>query len=641
MKRNKNGFTLIELLAVVTILAILLLIVTPSVTGIIWNSKKDTFTSSVKNIGRSIEQVMLEDSSIVCDGREYDIQMLEMSNLSRFTGTWSCTNKNEEFVYTFTVTDGEFYAQITSGELIDGNIDVGDYVGPTMNFLSTLVNNYNIGDVISLSINDVIANNALGITFDIYEDGILLASNLDDFTYSVDKVVTLQVKYTATNVNQSITLTRTITINGNSLSDELLDDLVENGDGLQDFGDDSYRYVGDIEDNYVWYSGYLWRIVGLDGDSIKLVTDENVTTLAYNKVKENSAYYEDSYAQQWLDQLFLPTLNNYSLVSQKGNVCIDTAYSITEDKTTCTNELIVNLGLLTLYEYNFSGGEEGFLNNGEIFYTLTPMASNQSLYTVGYDGKVTEETYSVNNYIGLRPTIMLDDNIEYTSGDGTKENPYMLDGDNKADVNDYLVDRNSGEYLEINGNLWRIVSSDSQGTKIVLNSLYTDSTGTIQKYSWGNLGEYSVNSGIGQIMNTEVYNALFTTSDKSLLNTNAIWYMNEFINATDAKTETMINPLLTLADKSDGFSATVGLLNVGEVFATQTVDTEVSYYWLFSKRYNSTTESWNKWYLHTTGTAITTTTTTGSLAVRPAVYISQSVKILSGEGTISNPYKIN
>ena len=48
--KNKKGFTLVELLAVIVILGVLLLIAVPSITGVIENSRKNSFVSSVNMV---------------------------------------------------------------------------------------------------------------------------------------------------------------------------------------------------------------------------------------------------------------------------------------------------------------------------------------------------------------------------------------------------------------------------------------------------------------------------------------------------------------------------------------------------------------------------------------------------------------
>ncbi len=52
---NKKGFTLVEMLAIVVILAVIALITTPLILGIIDNSRKSAFASSVNSMKEAIE----------------------------------------------------------------------------------------------------------------------------------------------------------------------------------------------------------------------------------------------------------------------------------------------------------------------------------------------------------------------------------------------------------------------------------------------------------------------------------------------------------------------------------------------------------------------------------------------------------
>jgi type IV pilus assembly protein PilA len=58
--KDKRGFTLVELLAVIVILAIILAIAVPSISGIINNSRRGAFESDVKMVITGIEYSMLE-----------------------------------------------------------------------------------------------------------------------------------------------------------------------------------------------------------------------------------------------------------------------------------------------------------------------------------------------------------------------------------------------------------------------------------------------------------------------------------------------------------------------------------------------------------------------------------------------------
>ena len=64
MLKNKKGFTLVELLAVIVILAIILAIAIPGISGIINRAKKGVFESNVKMIITGIEYKVLEATSV-------------------------------------------------------------------------------------------------------------------------------------------------------------------------------------------------------------------------------------------------------------------------------------------------------------------------------------------------------------------------------------------------------------------------------------------------------------------------------------------------------------------------------------------------------------------------------------------------
>ena len=66
-KLDRKGFTLIELLAVITILGILMLILIPSVSRIIENSRKNTFLSTAKNYANAVRDEWAADN-LYCSG---------------------------------------------------------------------------------------------------------------------------------------------------------------------------------------------------------------------------------------------------------------------------------------------------------------------------------------------------------------------------------------------------------------------------------------------------------------------------------------------------------------------------------------------------------------------------------------------
>ena len=133
--------------------------------------------------------------------------------------------------------------------------------------------------------------------------------------------------------------------------------------------------TGEDPNNYIWYSGKLWRAVSVNNDAktTKLVTQWNISTINYN-ASGNTAF-EGSYMEDWLNDTsvdgFLGNLRDYEnfiVTDAKWNATLDATAlgSITRPngKTTVT----APVGLLNMYEYqeSFRGTTygNGYLNNG-------------------------------------------------------------------------------------------------------------------------------------------------------------------------------------------------------------------------------------------------------------------------------------
>ena len=93
--------------------------------------------------------------------------------------------------------------------------------------------------------------------------------------------------------------------------DTLITKIVKNGfgQGGSTFTTHDLTFVkGNNPNNYVWYSGKMWRIVEYSNYNIKLVTDDIITLLPRNV--ENNIKYADSDVDKWLKNIFLPTLKD-------------------------------------------------------------------------------------------------------------------------------------------------------------------------------------------------------------------------------------------------------------------------------------------------------------------------------------------
>ena len=96
MKKKSRGFTLVELLAVIVILALIMILVIPSVLDVTNTAKKELFydysrTVQSKAVAKYIED--MDDESIKSNCRVYDIGTdLDIENTGNFEG-WAKVNR--------------------------------------------------------------------------------------------------------------------------------------------------------------------------------------------------------------------------------------------------------------------------------------------------------------------------------------------------------------------------------------------------------------------------------------------------------------------------------------------------------------------------------------------------------------------
>jgi type II secretory pathway pseudopilin PulG len=131
--------------------------------------------------------------------------------------------------------------------------------------------------------------------------------------------------------------------------------------------------------NYVWFNGFVWRIMGKDADgNIRMITEENVTAIPWGA--SNSAQeYGSSYANSWVSSYFYDHISpiNQSIIKDT-QFCEDSTLvtSSTSARTTCSVATVgAKGGLLSLDEYNLSGGSSSYLVNGQYYWTLTPQST--------------------------------------------------------------------------------------------------------------------------------------------------------------------------------------------------------------------------------------------------------------------------
>ena len=428
----------------------------------------------------------------------------------------------------------------------------------------------------------------------------------------------------------------------------------ENGSTYDD-GEDTF-IIGEEPNNYIWYSGKLWRVVSVNDEdnTVKLVTQWNISTINYSS---GNANFKDSYIEEWL--------NNTSVDGFLGNlrdpedfIVMDSKWNATIDSTELGNvvrpsdEKMVKkaVGLLNMYEYQSSYRNttysKGYLNNGLYFWILTPYSEYMSRF-VGHDGSSTTSSPS-NNSRGVRPTIYLKSNVEFVSGEGTITNPYRLKGDNDINLSGTpLNTRYSGEYIRFGigeNNLYRIVSHETDGLTKIVSAEPLKENGTFKTLPFGDSVYYSSDNTIGSFLNGEYLNSgnYLNSEQVNMIEDNTIWYLGTVKNGSYklAKYDDMTGNSLT----STMTIAKVGLLRYGELMASQSeryaekdnalVTNSTIYYWTlnsYSNQYVYAISAYNSAFAHELSDMI---------GIRPALNLKQDVVITGGTGTKSDPFEI-
>ena len=414
--------------------------------------------------------------------------------------------------------------------------------------------------------------------------------------------------------------------------------------GIIDTTDSEQTFItGTNPNNYIWYSGKLWRAVSIDpsDNSVKLVTQWNISVLPYN-AKDNSAF-KGSYMEQWLNDTsvdgFLGNLREPDKFIKTDSVwnATMTAETTKPEKTTMVTDAV---GLLNIYEYTMSyknaSSSTGYLKNGLDWWTLTPYSTLYVRYVNNGNGNNNSPTYSY----GSRPSINLKSAVKIIDGDGTVDNPYRLQGDNDSPTGALLSTRYSGEYISFGtgeNNLYRIVSHENgTGTKIT-SAIPLKDSGNYKTIAFGSNVTFSKDNTIGTFLNGDyLTSGTYLTSDQvNMIEDNTTWYLGTVgggANYKLAKYQDATSSNLTTSTTT----AKIGLLRLGELMAGQFDKvSNNTYYWTLTPYSTSYVRIVNYY-----GDGIDNGPSY-SFGSRPSMNLKSTVKIVSGTGTKSDPFVIS
>lgn len=380
-------------------------------------------------------------------------------------------------------------------------------------------------------------------------------------------------------------------------------------------------------ENYVWYSGKLWRIVSYNEVEgyIKLICDDIITVFPRND--NNNIKYENSLIDKYLQEVFLTSLKDYNKYL-KDTVWDVSPTTMPSQQPNKSQTVTRKVGLLNSYEANQI---PSYFDDNYFFMLSNYDSYSNYIYVAAKNKKlnrnVEKSLYNSSYYYPIRPAITLKLENYVIAGNGSKEHPYILEG-NSTDIKEgvKINTRYSGEYVKINNVKYRIVRTESNLTKIIMaedfieNQVFNSNAQTgYYKYSISSIKE-SLKSW---------YNSSLGT-DKSLIEENASWcekiisYPTGFSNTCN---ENYITSAVGLPTLGDLYTSNNGV--VSKAFWTINASNLNGGYTINTIYAGNTTS-----YINAKGNA----NLTDMLNVKPVMYLKSNVIIKSGSGTNSDPF---
>ena len=415
--------------------------------------------------------------------------------------------------------------------------------------------------------------------------------------------------------------------------------------------EDGITYISGTKDcidfNYVWYSGKLWRITAIYPDgTMKMITDDNITAIRYGS---DVNFYTDesnsSYIYQWLNEDFLSTLYNYENIIVTDASWNATQTSSVSTKPTETTMVTAPVGLLNSYEYYKSYQNtsyiSGYLNIGYFWWLLNPYSSSDVWYVVSY---ANAHYYDPSgSAYGARPSINLQSGITINGGTGTSDDPYTISGDKETITagTTLLNTRQSGEYVNFDGELYRIVGIENNTTKLNKMDYVRDESDSVIEKNFSSsttFGSGTSDTYWDYYLKNTWYNTISSNYKNMLvegtyyLGTTSSSYKGA-ICATASNTVTTVDCEKTTST----WIGYVGLPRYGEMFASQQgsgYSTSASM-WLITPY-----SSLHVWYVHSSGNASHSAPSDVNGA-RPSINLSSAVKITEGTGLKNDPFEIS
>ncbi len=452
------------------------------------------------------------------------------------------------------------------------------------------------------------------------KDGTLDLSKviIDSSRVNTNKVGTYEVTYTARDtLNNQTKITRTVMVVRN-----LAETVIDQTDAT------NYYKGRDVNNNYVLFSGMMFRIIGIKEDGTVLIISDELL----NNLRINSSEYENSNIDQFLTNYFLPRIHSQDNIVD-ASYCVGEISSLEDISNSCNKTITRKVALLSVDEYQktFENGNS-FL--ADVFtYSLSNYlaGNNVNAYNSGINGLITFENND-SSLVAIKPVMTLKKDMVILTGNGTKASPYKLNDYSYGKQQDEIKTRLVGEYVNYSGMVFRIIDQVDGNTQLIAIDGFQRNVSDTTSTFFLNLvipdsNNYKFNtkeeSNPGYLLNNDYLDYI---SSNSIISTEYEMPTNEVGKTYQEYSKEKIKAKMILPKTYDLFSA-VQQNNSGTMYLY--LDYSLKEKNAFNVNINNGVvfeDIINRY---------------GPYCFKPVITIEGNLKIRSGNGTINHPYYVN
>lgn len=437
---------------------------------------------------------------------------------------------------------------------------------------------------------------------------------IDSKKVDTNKIGKYEVTYTATDaLKNKTTITRTVDV------------VSKLKNAVNVATEDKGYYVGNNIKNFVRLSGMMFRIIGVDGNNVRIVAEEDIANINYDGISS------------WLNDYYMKHISEEAKkLLVKNKYCNMNVTSETIKNTECTSFTKKRYAYIpSMVDINLSKDQNAnsFMKPETLSWIANASDENMAYATrnvffgaqAGADFYLDKQTH---NY-GVRPVLTLKGDSLIKSGDGSYADPYTFGEFKAGKTDDAINTRYSGEYIEYGGMLWRIIEVNSDGTTKVVSIENIKQGGENIKTSYKDVKSNS------KIYNpTEKNNVGYFINNKVSEFIDTSYFVNKKISVPIYKKEIQYGK----ESSKESYKVKLSAPNMYEMFsARSTSTTKTSSYWLI----NSSEEPYYKAVVTDAGVVITENVGDfDDYGLRVVGNLKKNVIITKGNGTKSNPYNI-